>query len=67
VYVFLPAMDVTGPRGDGRNSQTTHIQTKRYGLINSLTGGKLCNFDERWNPQKLGETLLLLLLGIDID
>jgi hypothetical protein len=24
------------------------------------------NLSERWNPQKLGETLLLLLLGIDI-
>jgi hypothetical protein len=33
----------------------------------SLTGGNTCNFDERWNPQKLEEILLLLLLGIDID
>jgi hypothetical protein len=30
-------------------------------------GGTTCNFDKRWNPKKLGETLLLLLLGIDID
>jgi hypothetical protein len=35
------------------------------GYIFLLTGGKPCNFDKRWNPQKLGETLLLLLLGID--
>jgi hypothetical protein len=34
-----------------------------YGI--SLTGGSLCNFNKRWNPQKLGETLLLLLLGRD--
>jgi hypothetical protein len=30
-----------------------------------LTGGKPYNSDKRWNPQKLGETLLLLLLGRD--
>jgi hypothetical protein len=33
-----------------------------------LKGGipKICgNYFERWNPQNLGETLLLLLLGID--
>jgi hypothetical protein len=31
-----------------------------------LNRWQLCNFDERWNPQKLEETLLLLLLGRDI-
>jgi hypothetical protein len=34
-----------------------------YGI--SLSGGSLCNFDERWNPPKLRETFLLLLLDID--
>jgi hypothetical protein len=32
-----------------------------------ITGGNLCNFNKRWNPHKLGKTLLLLLLGIGID
>jgi hypothetical protein len=47
----------------GRTSQNV------TGFIISLTDGSPCNFDERWNPQNLGETLflfLLLLLGIDI-
>jgi hypothetical protein len=33
----------------------------------SLLGGSFCNFEERWNLQKLGETLLFLLLGIDLS
>jgi hypothetical protein len=44
---------------EGKSSQ--HVR----GFIISLTGGSFCNFNERWNPQKLEETLLLLLLGID--
>jgi hypothetical protein len=31
-----------------------------------LTSGSGRNFSKRWNPQNLGETLLLLLLGRDM-
>jgi hypothetical protein len=52
-------------------SVATPIQDDRWrkesGRKPRLTGGSSCNFDERWNPQKLEETLLLLLLGIDKD
>jgi hypothetical protein len=37
------------------------------GRTRLLTGGSLYNFDERWNPQKLEETLLLLLLGREVQ
>jgi hypothetical protein len=45
---------------EGKSSQNV------MGFIILLTGGSFCNFNERWNPQKLGETLLLLLLGIEV-
>jgi hypothetical protein len=38
-----------------------------WDYANSPIGGSLCNFDKRWNPQKLEETFLLLLLGKNFD
>jgi hypothetical protein len=60
------------PEGEQFLTKSGHGWTKGNqaenvtGYIFLLTGGKPCNFDERWNLQKLEETLLLLLLGRDI-
>jgi hypothetical protein len=53
---------------DGSRNQDYRWMSRNVtDYVISLTGGNLCNFDERWNLQKLEETLLLLLLGREVQ
>jgi hypothetical protein len=53
-------------RATDESDQNNTDRRNKQRAVYLLIGGRLCNSDKRWNPQNLGETLLLLLLGIDL-